>query len=107
MIAYPKLLTGSLLSCALLAASLSAASAEGTDYSRYFKSSSALSAVASAVSILEPCEKPIKFEETKDGSTLKLKMTCPATEGDAIVVELTFQTDDAGNLFPDSFDYGN
>ena len=107
MTSIPSLLKSGVFCGAALVLAATSANAADTNYARYFKSSAALSAVASAISILEPCEKPIQFSEKTEDSTVKLKATCPATDGDAITVELSFQSDEAGNLFPDSFDYGN
>ncbi len=107
MTSIPSLLKSGVISSTVLVLVATSANAADVDYSRYFKSSAALSAVASALSILEPCEKPIAFSETTEESAVKLKATCPATDGEAITVELSFQSDEAGNLFPDSFDYGN
>lgn len=107
MISISDLLKGGLICGSILVVATTSANAADIDYSRYFKSSTALSAVASAISILEPCEKPVQFSETVEDTSVKLKATCPATDGDPITVELSFQKDDAGNLFPDTFDYGN
>jgi hypothetical protein len=107
MTSISSLIKGGLICGSMLVAATTSANAADVDFSRYFKSSAALSAVASAVSILEPCEKPVKFAETVEEATVKLKATCPASDGEAITVELSFQHDEAGNLFPDAFDYGN
>ncbi|MBU2581948.1 MAG: hypothetical protein KJ622_09540 [Alphaproteobacteria bacterium] len=102
-----NLLKGGLVCGALLVATSTSSIAADVDFSRYFKSATALSAVASAVSILEPCEKAIKFSEKVEKESVTLTAVCPASEGDAITVNVSFQKDETGTLFPDSFDYGN
>ncbi len=83
------------------------AAAAGVDFSRYFKSSTALAAVTSAVSILEPCDTPIQYTEEVSKEMVVLTAKCPATGGESISVKISFQQDEEGNLFPDTFDYGN
>lgn len=102
-----NLLKGGLISCPLLVAATTSSFAADVDFSRYFNSATSLSAVASAISILEPCEKPIKFSEKVETDSVTLTATCPASDGEAITVNLSFQKDESGTLFPDSFDYGN
>lgn len=102
-----NLLRGGLICGSLLVAATTSGSAADVDLSRYFKSSTALAAVASAVSILEPCEKPIQFSEKVEAEAVTLTATCPPSDGDAISVNVSFQMDESGTLFPDSFDYGN
>ncbi|MCH9808993.1 MAG: hypothetical protein K0U74_14810 [Alphaproteobacteria bacterium] len=91
----------------LVATSVSSRAADSVDFSRYFSSSTALSAVSSALSILEPCDKPIKFSEKIEKEAVELTAVCKPDEGDSISVRLSFQRDESGNLFPDSFDYGD
>jgi len=102
-----NLLNSGLICGTLLVAATSSGFAADVDFSRYFKSATALSAVASAVSILEPCEKPIKFSEKVENDSVTLTATCPASDADSITVNISFQKDESGTLFPDSFDYGN
>ena len=101
-----SLLKGAAISSCLLVVTATGATAADVDYSRYFKSATAMSAVASAISILEPCEKPIKFSEKVEEDAVTLTATCPAG-ADSITVNVSFQRDETGTLFPDSFDYGN
>ena len=81
--------------------------AADVDYSRYFKSSTALSAVASAISILEPCENPISYAEKVEDDSVTFSATCKSSGGEAITVNINFQRDETGELFPDTFDYTN
>lgn len=101
-----NLLKGGLVSGCLTVAATTSSLAADVDFSRYFKSAAALSAVASAVSILEPCEKAIEFSEKVEGDSVTLTAVCPASDGEAITVNVEFQKDETGTLFPDSFDYG-
>lgn len=98
------LLKGGFFLGSIFVVTASAGIAAEVDFSRYFKSSISLSAVASAVSILEPCESPIKFSEKVEAEDVTLAATCAGS--DAITVKVHFQRDESGNLFPDSFDYG-
>ena len=98
--------SGLICGTALVASAASSLAAD-IDYSRYFKSSTALSAISSAVSILEPCEKPIQFSEQVEKDSVTFSASCPSSDGEAITVKLSFQRDESGNLFPDSFDYAN
>jgi hypothetical protein len=98
---------GAVICATVFLASAAPSWAADVDYSRYFKSSTALSAVSSAISILEPCEKPISFSEKVDDDIVTFSASCESSDGEAITVNLTFQRDESGDLFPDSFDYAN
>ena len=98
---------GAVICAAVFFASAAPSWAADVDYSRYFKSSTALSAVSSAISILEPCEKAISFSEKVEDDIVTFSAKCESSTGEAITVNLTFQRDESGDLFPDSFDYAN
>lgn len=91
----------------MFALSTSAAMADKVDFSRYFKSSTALSAIASALSIVEPCGKPVEFKEEVSKDAVVFSARCAATGSEPITVKINFQKDEEGNLFPDTFDYGH
>lgn len=102
-----SLVKGGLVFGCLLVAATTSGHAADVDFSRYFKSATALAAASSAVSIVEPCEKAIQFSEKVEKDSVTLTVVCPASEGDAITVNVIFQKDETGTLFPDSFDYGH
>lgn len=98
---------GAVICAAIILASAVPSWAADVDFSRYFKSSTALSAVSSAISILEPCEIPISFSEKVESDTVTFSATCQSSAGEAITVNVNFQRDESGDLFPDTFDYAN
>lgn len=103
-----SLLMGALVcGTAIAASTVASVAADKIDFSRYFKSSTSLAAVSSAVSILEPCDTPIAFSEDVDKESVTLTAVCKSSDGESISVKLSFQRDESGHLFPDSFDYGN
>lgn len=88
-----------------LACAGSAASAADADLSRYAKSSANLSAVAAAVSLVEPCEGNITFQEAviESYQVVELTVTCDSDTDDSRTVILRFDMLEGGGLKPASF----
>ena len=68
----------------LLSGSATAFAEEKVDFSRYMRHPSSLSAIATALSILD-CRVPVEFEEKASGETPAVELTafCPEVDNEA------------------------
>ena len=94
-----------LLCAAALVLGVRAAEAAETDLSRYAQSSATLSAVVTAISLVEPCDGEIALAEEviESYQVVELMVSCSSDSDDSRTVILRFDMLEGGGLRPASF----
>ncbi len=89
-----------ILAVAFTVAPALAESAKPVDFAKYFRSSANISAIAAALSLIEPCKKKPEITESAKGGRIRLSFTCPDPEATAVI---EFRDFGDGVLVPDRF----
>ncbi len=91
---------------ALSVSSLAAQDTEPFDFAKYAASSATLSAIATAVSLVEPCGQPLSYTEEiiESYGVVELTVACIGDGDEEAAVILRFDIQENGYLIPQSFE---